>query len=166
MSEGALFRILRARLRAMEEALAALPTASNGQQVTHELEQLVRESLEIPAAMKQLWNTTYDYLAPHIRAQVVELLTLRDPLEALFEEALAVMEHVRTRAQAVGKGCGVARTEDLESALSEMQRIKQFVFQHWPRFEEKDMEEAWAEHLRGESLPLDELFRELQNRVR
>jgi hypothetical protein len=143
----------------------AWPPGANGVRLTNDLEDVVRECLELPAVMKNLWNTTFDRIASRQYEQAEEIAALRDPLENLFDETIAGVEAVRARVQErQGSGAPINRADELGAALKELRRIKDFVFEHWPRFDDKDDEEAWAAYRRGESIPLDDLIHELQNR--
>src|SRR4051812_11839084 len=105
MRDSALLRIVRRRLQAIRETLAAWPPGANGVKLSHDLEDLVRECLNLPVTMKDIWHTMFDRFAAGQYDRPEDIMDFRDPLESLFDEALATAEAVRARAGG-GNGLG------------------------------------------------------------
>jgi hypothetical protein len=164
MVGGVMLGVMRGRTRAVQEAIQSWPggTVESGRLL--DVQDAVRECLELPPALRNLWNTTFDRMTAN-QLSLQDLLDLRDPLESLFDEALqtvvATQERVHELEQA---GCRIELAAGLEAAAAELRRLKHFIFEHWPRWDAAAVEEALAEVERGEYKTVEEILRELQDK--
>lgn len=166
MSESLLFRVHLDQLHAFEEAIEAgkqeaAPWKRPEDQVrgSRDAEGVARTALQIPATLNVLWQSTLDLAAA---GGIDDYEKAGAKLRQSFETGLRILGGVQGLLQAfIDAGIQVCCFTELTEAILAVRQLETRVFESWPQFSAGDVEQAQAEHMRGESVELDAAFASL-----
>src|SRR5256885_1311661 len=130
MSTNVLSRISKGQLRGFEEALEAAKadieeswkSEDHRAAVARDLQFIIRQALQVPQALRDLWNSTFDQLFDH---QVEDYYETGQELLGAFEPGLRVLARVVELVGAFERmGGRVEGAEGVRAANEEVQRLK------------------------------------------
>lgn len=161
-----LLEVTRAQTRAAREAVEQFKaplTAESAEDLTG----LISDLLGYPARMRRLNNLIFAQLRYPEHRQLGWLNDARSSLMQRFEESRALLDQVRKLAESTATHGGhVPNLNRLSAAIAELDSLRDEIFSRWGIFEPNALEGARLAHERGETIPLDELIDELQNRLK
>jgi hypothetical protein len=167
MSIHFLAQLVRGQLSGLEQALEAVHNEledslkSNGDPAVggRELQRIIRQCLPIPRILGDLWHSTFERIKTHLEEDYDET---ERRLRECFDPGLRILARVTELIETYERrGGSVEEAAELRSALGQTRRLEAQIFEHWPRFSNKDVAEARAALARGECLDLEDAFAQI-----
>jgi hypothetical protein len=117
---------------------------------------LIAGLLDAPKRLEKLYTTTWDRLG---FGPVAWCVPAGEALFRYWDSLTGYLTAIRDVARAlVAAGHAVPQLPGLEEVVAKISGQRQQAYDGWPWFRPEDAEEALAEHARGESWTLEEVF--------
>jgi hypothetical protein len=111
---------------------------------------------EIPQRMERMYQREWRRVA---QGPLPQMVPVGEAVFGIWDSFTAVLRSVRTLAQSLtAEGHAVPHLADLDIAISRLERHRVKAHDNWPWFRPEDESAALAEHTRGESLSLEDVF--------
>jgi hypothetical protein len=164
MTDSLLFRIQRGKTRAIEEAVEAWKAEHAGAMEAREVEELVRECLQMPDEMRRVYREIFDRFTS---GNIEGYHDIGKALQAQFEGNLRFMDSVRDMARKqAAAGHAIEGAAELNRVLEEIRPKVAEIFERWPWIPTaEEVAEARAEIARGDYKTVEELLDELRRKT-
>ena len=158
MAESIMFRLMRGQVEATTETVEAW-------KAEHRAAMRKRRRRHCPfLARLACRRQAHLQVASRRRARKRNSRPERDErkIQFILDEALGLLrahrENMRSF-EAAGHVMEIAAK--LDKAIAGLEEVRQGLLQHWPVFTQQDLDDGWAEHLRGECLTVDKTFAQI-----
>jgi hypothetical protein len=126
-------------------------------QYARHIDDLIAEiSTEFPRQIERMYHVEWGRAAD---GPIRECVPIGEALFGVWDGFVAVLQSVRDIAESLAAGGHtMPHLPDLRAAIDRLGRNRIKAHESWPWFRPEDVEAALAEHARGESLSLEDVF--------
>jgi hypothetical protein len=163
MSASILLDLCQARTRVLADVHAAW-IAEHGQAMPdRNVKEVVREGIELGRNVLRLYDSLWD---EGMEEAIGDFQKTGEAVLQLFRQAATTLETIRiTAEQANGEVSVLEGKENLSRVLTRLIQIRDAIPDTWPFVTAEMVQEALAEDARGETVPIETLIHEFQNRL-
>lgn len=152
-----LLRLYEGRAHAAAQVVESLRSTPPDQGLfARDLDDVIVTLSESPKQVEKMYHDAWDRAA---EGPIAQCVPMGEAVFRIWDAYLDALRSVRDFARSVGAQNGaVTHLPDLDAAIDRLERNRPQAFNGWPWFRPEDEAEALAEHARGESLSLEEVF--------
>lgn len=132
------------------------PRMDAGQYAVHIDDLIAEMSAEFPRQIERMYHGEWGRVA---QGPIQLCVPIGEAVFGVWDGFASVLRSVRDVAESLAaRGHPMPHLPNLHAAIDRLERNRIKAYEGWPWFRPEDEEEALAEHARGESLSLEEVF--------
>jgi len=157
LAETPLLQLYEGQARAAARVVEVLRAARPGEDFqTRDVDDLIAALAESPNQVEKMYH---DAWRRAVDGPMVQCVPIGEAVFRIWDAYLHALRSVREFARSLAANDRAAvHLDDLDAAIARLERNRAKAFNGWPWFRPEDEDEALAEHARGESLSLEDVF--------